>query len=128
MGLVFLGFLAAAVLGGMIYVFLSRKSSKALKLAALIALIMSGFTLGICAVILFGGSSGGEEADLVFTVLTEPEQPVKAANPLALVLFLVFLLVFFGFIVFIGMRDRKKKAVGEALSRVKDSDSDLEEM
>ncbi|MDR2617910.1 MAG: hypothetical protein LBC62_03470 [Treponema sp.] len=127
MGLVFLGFLAAAVLGGIIYVFLSRKSSKTLKLAALIALVMSGLTLGICAVILFGGSSGAEEADAVFTVLTEPEQQVKAANPGGLIFFLVFLLVFFGFIVFIGMKDmKKKKAIDEAISRVKDSD--LEDM
>jgi amino acid transporter len=126
MGLVFLGFLAAAVLGGMIYVFLSRKSSKLLKLAALIALIMSGLTLGICTIILFGGSSGGKEADPIFTVLTEPEQPVKAANPVGLVFFLVLLLAFFGFIVFIGMKDQKKKAMDEAISHV--NDSDLEEM
>jgi presenilin-like A22 family membrane protease len=83
---------------------------------------MSGLTLGICAVILFGGSSGDEEADVIFTVLTEPKQPVKAANPAGLILFLVFLLVFFSFIVFLGMRDRKKKAINEAISRVKDSD------
>ena len=59
--LVILGILSAGVLGVIIYFVISPKSSKMLKLTALIALGVTCLTLGICVVILLRGSGKAEE-------------------------------------------------------------------
>jgi amino acid transporter len=122
MGLFFLAVLAAGVLGGIIYFFLSKKSSKTLKLAALGALILSGLALGICAFILFTGPVESPAGPYDAPALTHTAPPVKGPNITALVIFLVILLAFFGFVIYLGMKDRKKKALDDAIANTKDSD------
>jgi hypothetical protein len=125
MGLFFLGVLAAGMLGGIIYVFLSKKSSKTLKLAALGALILSGLALAVCAFLLFSGPAVVDEGPYAAPALTPAAPPAKSANIVALIIFLVVLLAFFGFIIYLGMKDQKKKALDEAIANT--TDSDLEE-
>jgi hypothetical protein len=124
MGLVILGILAAAVLGGIIYLFFSPKSSHALKLAALAALVVSCLTLGVCAVVLFNGSGGDEEAELVLPIPVEPKEPATASSPAGLIVFLVLLLAFFGFIIFMGIRDQKKRADDKTATGLKGPNPD----
>ena len=113
--LVVLGILAAAALGGIIYLYLSPKSSKMQKLAALGALVLSGITLLICGLFLiFGGNQ--EKAD----PYAFPEEAVEAVHSRTktqvteLVIFLLVLLILFGFVAFLGYRDRKRRALEEA--------------
>jgi preprotein translocase subunit YajC len=123
MGLFFLGILAAGILGVIIYFFLSKKSPKPLKLAALGALILSGLALAVCAFLLFSGPRAGPVGPYDAPALTQgAPPPANAPNIIALVIFLAVLLAFFGFIIFLGIRDQKRKAVEEAIANTKDSD------
>jgi heme/copper-type cytochrome/quinol oxidase subunit 2 len=108
--LIFLGVLAAALLGGMIYTFLSTKSTKSIKLAALIALALSGISLAVCGifVVLSGGAAPAE--GLYPVPAAVEEAPVDSGNDiLVIAIILVILLAFFGFIIFLGLKDQKKK-------------------
>jgi uncharacterized RDD family membrane protein YckC len=122
MGLFFLGVLAAGILGAIIYVFLSKKSSKPLKLAALGALILSGLALGVCAFFLFTGPRVVDEGPYALPPLVQAAAPAAKTNAAPMLIFFVILLVFFGFIFFLGFKDRKKKAMDEAIANTKDSD------
>ena len=105
--IILLGILAAAALGGLIYLFLSKKSSRVQKMAALGALILSGLALGICGVFLIfsGGSEAGKDP---YALPSAAEQPKTSTNIRDLLVLLVVLLLFFGFIIILGMRERKK--------------------
>jgi flagellar basal body-associated protein FliL len=122
MGLFFLGALAAGILGGIISVFLSKKSSKPLKLAALGVLVLSAIALAICAFILFSGPGASPAGPYDAPALTQSAPPAKGANIVGLVIFLVVLLVFFGFVIYFGMKDQKKKALDKAIVNTKDSE------
>jgi amino acid transporter len=108
---VILGILAVLALGGIVYLFLSKKSSKLQKLVALGALILSGIALGICgAVLIFAGDA--EDADpFAFPLDVKPvEQPKGMSNATEFIILALVLLLFFGFIAFIWFRDKKRQA------------------
>ena len=107
--LVFLGILAALALGGIIYIFLSKKSSKIQKLASLGALILSGLVLGVCSVILVFGNAGQAEDPYAFPLAAEKAEPSDNADFIQLSIFLVILVAIFGFIIYLGIREQKRK-------------------
>jgi amino acid transporter len=121
-----LGIFAAAALGGMIYLFLSPKSSRPLKLAALAALILSGLTIGVCSVlVVFRGSSSAEEDPYAFPLVVEEVSPASPPPNIAgFIIFLVILLIVFGLIIFLGLRDRKIRAVNESIAHTDLDDLD----
>jgi heme/copper-type cytochrome/quinol oxidase subunit 2 len=109
--LIFLGIFAAALLGGMIYTFLSRKSTKAIKLAALIALVLSGISLAVCSIFIVFNAGKVSSEGLYPAPVPVEKAPVSSGNDiLVIVIVLIILLAFFGFIFFLGLRDQKKKA------------------
>jgi preprotein translocase subunit YajC len=111
MGLVVLGIIAAVLLGMMFYFFLSRKSSKGLKLLALVALVVSGVTMAVCGFfIVFSARAVEEEELLEYEILNEAPAPEKTGSVAGFVILLAVLAVFFGIILFLGLRDRRKKA------------------
>ncbi|WP_169312611.1 hypothetical protein [Leadbettera azotonutricia] len=122
MGLIFLGILAVGILVVIVYFFLSKKSSKTLKLAALGALILSGIALAVCAFFLFSGSGVSPAGPYDAPALTQAAPPAKNTNITGLVIFLALLLAFFGFIIYLGMKDQKKKILDNAIANTKDSD------
>jgi predicted permease len=108
---VILGILAGLALGGMIYLLLSKKSSKIQKLVALGALVLSGIALGICgAIIIFAGDA--EQVDpFAFPLDVKPvEQSKGMSNTVEILILVLILLIFFGFIAFIWFREKKKQA------------------
>jgi amino acid transporter len=109
--LIFLGILAVALLGGMIYTFLSRKSVKSIKLAALIALVLSGISLAVCGIFIVLGADTSS-AEGLYPVLTAVEEAPAGSGDdiLVIAIILIILLAFFGFIIFLGLKDQKKKA------------------
>jgi preprotein translocase subunit YajC len=107
---VILGILAFLALGGIIYLFLSKKSSKIQKLVALGALILSGLALGICGtIIIFAGDA--EQVDpFAFPLDVNPvEQPKGVSNTVEVLILLLVLIIFFGFIVFLWSREKKRQ-------------------
>jgi preprotein translocase subunit YajC len=123
MGLVLQTVIAAALLGMMFYFFFSKKSSRGLRLLALTALIMSALAVGVCGFFLvFGAKAGEEEAALELLILNEGAPPAEKPSVAGLIIFLVVLVVFFAVIIFLGIRDQRKKAVESAIAAVNDSD------
>jgi flagellar basal body-associated protein FliL len=117
---VVLGILAFLALGGITYLFLSKKSTKIEKLAAMGALILSGLVLGICgAVLIFAGDA--EEVDpFVFPLDPQPvEQPKSMSNATELLILVLVLLIFGGFIAFIWFREKKRLAAEAEASKDK---------
>ena len=108
--LVILGILAAAALGGLIYLYLSPKSTKMQKMAALGALGLSGLVILVCGLLLVFGGAGEKEDPYAFPAVVEAPQPKSNARVSELVIFLVVLLLVFGAVMFLGFRDQKKKA------------------
>ncbi|MCL2834313.1 MAG: hypothetical protein FWD78_14165 [Treponema sp.] len=114
--LVVLGIIAVLALGGIIYIFFSKKSSKILKLAALIALILSGLTLGVCGTVLVLGGTSHEADPYAFPLETASAAPKPNSGVSQLIVYLVLLVAVFGIIIFLGIRDQKKNntAAGSA--------------
>jgi cbb3-type cytochrome oxidase subunit 3 len=78
--------------------------------------------MGICAFLLFSGPASSPVGPYDAPALTHTDTPVKAPNIIALVIFLVVLLIFFGIVIYLGMKDQRKKAVDDAIANTKDSD------
>jgi amino acid transporter len=114
--LVVLAILSVGLLGFIIYLALSPKSTRFMKLASLIALGLIGLSLGICAIFLIIGP-GEDDGGVPFPVFSDapPTQPRQTNIIETLVFFAVFLLIM-GLIVTLAIRDRRKK---EALPKKK---------
>jgi flagellar basal body-associated protein FliL len=122
--IIVLSVLSLGLLGLIVFFFFSKKSSPALKRAALGALIAIGLSLGVCGFIVIRGPAVAE-ADFYLPVVTVTDKPaVKGANIPGLLIFLVILVALLGVIIFIGMRDQKRKAVEQAIAGFDDSDTD----
>ena len=116
-----MGILGALALGGMVFLFISPKSSKLQKKAALFALIVSGAALVICAIIVFIGLAGGNDDPYAFPP-DAAEVRHSGINILEILIFLFVLIAVFGFIVYMGLRERKKQEA----KKHHQSDSDTE--
>jgi hypothetical protein len=126
MGLIIvLSVLSAGLLGLVVYFFFSKKSSRALKRAALGAMIAMGLSLGVCGFFILRGPGVSEEELYISRMVVTDQAPVKSANILSLLIFLVVLLGLLGVILFIGMRDRNRKAVEQAIAGFDDSDGEI---
>jgi flagellar basal body-associated protein FliL len=122
--IIVLSVLSLGLLGLIVFFFFSKKSSPALKRAALGALIAIGISLGVCGFIVIQGPAA-PEAELYLPLVTVADQPaVKGANIPGLLIFLVILAALLGLIIFAGMRDQKKKALDEAIAGFDEPDTD----
>jgi flagellar basal body-associated protein FliL len=122
--IIVLSILSVGLLGLIVFFFFSKKSSRGLKRAALGALIAIGLSLGVCGFFIIQGPAV-TEADLYMPpVVVTDKTPVKGANVLGLLIFLVILVALLGVIIFLGMRDQRKKAVEEAIAGFDDSGGD----
>jgi ABC-type lipoprotein release transport system permease subunit len=98
------------LLGVIIYLALSPKSAKMVRLAALCALGAIMLSVIICVIIIFAGMGGAEEEPVMPDFLTaEAPVPATQGNPIAIILLAVFMLAFLGIIVFLSMRERKRQ-------------------
>jgi uncharacterized membrane protein len=122
--IIVLSIISIGLLGLIVFFFFSKKSSRSLKRAALAALIVIGLSLAICGFFIIRGPAASEaELYLPLAAVTN-EPPVKGVNVLGLLIFLVILVALLGLIIFIGMRDQRKKAVEQAIAGFDDSDEE----
>jgi len=105
----FLILLGAATLAGIIYLAISRKSSMLIRIVALCALALMVITVIISLFYVFGllGSKGSGPQVLPDMELSEAPQTAPP-NFMALILFIVFLVVFFILVLVLSLREKKK--------------------
>jgi flagellar basal body-associated protein FliL len=108
--LIFLGVLALCILVGIVYVFLSKKTEKAHRIAALIALVTSVQTLADCGVILKIGFTGSVQPDPYPDLLAKPpaRDAQNESDLVILVVSLAILVLFLGIIILLGRRELTK--------------------
>jgi len=107
--LVVLAILSAGLLGFIIYLAFSPKSSRLMKRAALIALGLIVLSVGICAIFLIIGPA--EDDDIVpFPVFADtPPAPPRQENVVETVIFATVFLIIMAVIVALAVRDRRRK-------------------
>ena len=106
--LVVMGILSVGLLGLIIYFAVSSRSSKLLKRSALIALGVIVLAVAVCGIFILVGPSE-KEAEVVLPVFLDSSPQVKNHNIVALLVFLATILIIVALIVFIPMRERRKK-------------------
>jgi 4-hydroxybenzoate polyprenyltransferase len=111
-----LGILPPAFLALIVYFAFSKHSNPAVKRAAVIALIVLGISMGVCAMFIFSGH-GGTLNPLAGEI---PDTPVQddASDLRYFLIFGIVFLLFFALIFYISLRERKKtrKPAGPANS------------
>jgi hypothetical protein len=100
--------LSVILLGFIIYYAVSSKSSRIVKLSALIALGLIGLSLGVASIVLVVNSSNHDDEEPRLPVFLNPtaETP-KKSNTVEIIIFLVFLAAIIGLIAVVTSRDRK---------------------
>jgi hypothetical protein len=102
--------LSLVLLGMIIYIALSPKSSKMHRLAALCALGAIMLSVIVCVIIIFANQGGESEEPVMPDFLAaEPIPAAPQGNFVAVLLLAVFLLAFLGVVVFLAMRERKRE-------------------
>ena len=79
--------LSVGLLGLIIYFAVSPKSSRLLRLTALVALVLIGLSLGICGIFLIKGP--GETKEFIPLVLQESQPQAKSSNTGAIITFFI---------------------------------------
>jgi len=115
---VVLAILSVGLLGLIIYFAVSPKSSKLVKMSALIALGFIGLSIVVCVVFLIKGPSQDPAAISLPVFQDTPTVPAKKANVPAILVLIAFLLFILGLIIVAVRRDKSKG--GET---VKESDT-----
>ena len=108
--------LSLGLLGVIIYFAVSPKSSRLLKLSALIALGVIGLSIAICVIFLIKGPSQDPAAISLPVFQDTPTAPAKKGNVPAVLFFVAVLLGIVGLIV-IAVRREKKTDTGETVKK-----------
>jgi hypothetical protein len=107
--------LALGFLGVIIYFALSRKSSRIVRFAALIALgavILSMLVCGFIVILDLGG--GGEEPAMPDFLATEQPAPPAKDNTFVLIFGMLFFLAFLVIVVILSLKEQRKLVEGKA--------------
>ena len=104
-----LAILSLGLLGLIIYFAVSPKSSRLLKLAALIALGLIGLSIGICGFFLIKGPAPSKELIPLPVFQDASPKPVKNNNTIIALVFLLVLLLVLGGTVYFSLKGQRKK-------------------
>jgi formate-dependent nitrite reductase membrane component NrfD len=100
--------LGIAIMGGVIYLAISRKSSLKIRLAALGALALMVTSVIICFVIFFRSAKGPQVLILPDMLPSDMPPPQPATNPVMMVMFSIFLVGLFVVIFLMAMRENRR--------------------
>ena len=106
---VVLAILSLGLLGVIIYFAISPKSSRLLKLTALIALGVIGLSLMVCAILIIIGPKGDKET--IPLVLQDVAPQVKRDKNILDIIIIIGLLLVVSLVIFKSMRDQKKSGL-----------------
>jgi amino acid transporter len=106
--MIFFGILIGLILlAGMVFLAISKKSTKGMRIAAVIALGVMITTVIICLfLILFGVKAPVDEGIILLTEAVPPP-PKSSGNFWILLLFMLFLFGLFVFVIFISIREHQ---------------------
>ena len=107
--IVVLSILSLGLLGVIIYFAISPKSSRLLKMAAIIALAVIGLSLIVCGFFIIRGP-GQDPAAVPFPVLVDTPAPERKTNIVDLVI-LAILIIIVSLVILMAVRKKPKKAV-----------------
>jgi len=96
------------LLGLIVYFAVSPRSSRTLRIVAVIALILIGLSLGISLLFLLYEPGQEMKKALMPSLPSEPI-PVKKTNLAAIITILVLLLLFLGLTIFLAVREERKR-------------------
>jgi len=106
--LIVLGILSAGLLGLIIYFIVSSKSSRLLRLSALIALGFIALSIGVCGILIIMGPKK-EKAEIALPFLQDAAPPAKTGSSFAAILiFLVLFLLIVGITIYLSLGNQKK--------------------
>ena len=107
--LIVLAILSVGLLGTIIFFAFSQKSSRLLKLSALVALGLIGLSLGICAIFIIIGP-GEKTEEFPIPVFSDTPQPQPKHTHIAesIVFFVIFICIM-GIIAVLTIREHRKK-------------------
>jgi len=115
--------LSVGLLGVIIYFAVSPKSSRPLKLAAIIALALIGLSLGVCGIVLIRGPGQSKTAiTLPFLLEDTPQPPAKKTNLAVTLTFLVSFFFIVGLVLMTTMKEKRDKAMPQKKPREKPID------
>ena len=102
--------ISLALLGGIVHFMISPKSSRLLRISAIIALIFIGLAVGVCGVLLLRGPTKVETA-VPFQFLLDAEQP-KPQNRINIGVIIGYFAVFaiiFALVAYSSKKEKQKK-------------------
>jgi flagellar basal body-associated protein FliL len=106
---VFLGIISIVFLGGIIYFVISSKSSRLLRISAIIALALIGLSLGVCGVFLIRGPAKSEETvPLPFLIDAQPKPEPKTSKGVIIGYFAAFLIIA-GLVAYSSKKEKGRK-------------------
>ena len=109
---VVLSVISLGLLGLIIYFAVSPKSSRILRLSAFAALGLIGISLVVCGIFIIRGP--GESAEIIpLPVFEEAKPAAKSGNMATVVVFFIIFVLVLALIVFLAIRDQKKKGKGQ---------------
>ena len=115
--MVLLIILGLGALGGVVYMALSSKSTFKLRVVALGALVLMILTVIVCLFVYFRTDTAPKQLILPDTLPSDIPPPSSGDSPLALIVFVIFLVGLFVAIFMLAMREQKradgKKGIGE---------------
>ena len=100
--------LSLGLLGVIIYFVVSPKSSRLLRLVAIIALGLIALSLAICGIILIRGPSEDTEAVVPPFILESDSKPAEKSNVPMVITFLIVLVFIMALIVRTSINEKKK--------------------
>jgi len=106
---VFLGIISIAFLGGIIYFVISSKSSRLLRISAIIALALIGLSLGVCGVFLLRGPAKSDTTvPLPFLIDAQPK-PVSKVNIGVIIGYFAAFAIIGGLVAYSSKKEKAKK-------------------
>jgi amino acid transporter len=106
---VLLGIISVALLGVIIYFLISPKSSRLLRLSAIVALVLIGLAIGVCGIFLLRGPAKVEtEIPLPFLTGAEPKPQNKTNVGVVIGYFAAFATIF-GLVAYSSRKEKEKK-------------------
>ena len=105
--------LGLAMLAGVAYMALSRKSSPKLKIAAIGALGLMVVTAIICSIVIFKTNKVVTVVDPEQVFLDNPPPVAEENNILMTILFIIFLLALFALVLVFSLREQKRSGFVE---------------